>query len=337
MTDRGMFVLHAAGGAQIGVGHLSRCRSLAVELLRKQISVVFLIYESQEALAARFNVPGAQTFVAQSRADAMNIREELLREHFAARTVLITDLLNLGAEDADRARSEGFDLLVHVNDSGLPAYSADLVVDGDAFKTEASKEQTRVLCGARYHIVNPAITARRPYEPWDKPSVEKVLLCFGGADPARQTEFFLCELGKRRLSTMFTAVAGPAFSSERWEALQTLAGPRDHLIRASSNMAELILDHDAVVTLGGLTSYEAMCLGRAALAVACSNMAPYVEQLAAIGLLKNLGSGLRAVEELCASLADVESIRQLARAGWEAIDGRGAERVAAILAKKVKQ
>ncbi len=313
---------------------MSRCRSLAAEMLREQIGAVFLIYESPDALAAKFEVPGAPTFVARSRADAMDIRKQLLREHSDGRAVLITDLLNLGAEDADHARRDGFDLLIHVNDSGLPAYSADLVIDGDAFKKGANDEHARVLSGARYHIVNPGIAARRPNEPWDKPAVEKVLICFGGADPARQTEFFLCETGKRRLPVIFTVVAGPAFSSERWEALQTVAGPRDHLIRASSNMADLILDHDAVVTLGGLTSYETMCLGRAALAVACSDMAPYVEQLAAIGLLKNLGSGLRAIEELCASLADVESIRQLARAGWEAIDGRGAERVAQILAKK---
>jgi spore coat polysaccharide biosynthesis predicted glycosyltransferase SpsG len=339
MIGRGMFVLHAAGGEQIGVGHLGRCRSLAAELLRKKMGTVFLLYESPEAVAARFAVPGARTLIARSKGDAVGIRRQLLREKRYSYAVLVTDLLNLRAKDAEDARRDGFDILVHINDSGLPAYAADLFVDGDAFKmmSEANVGHSRLLSGAPYHIINPAVAARRPNAPWSKPTVEKVLICFGGADPERQTELFLHRKRNRRLSVTFTAVAGPAFSSERWEALRALTGPYDRLVRAPSEMADLILDHDAIVTLGGLTSYEAMCLGRAVLAVPLSHMAPYVKRLAAAGLLKSLGNGVHAIDELCGSLADVAGICQLAHLGWETIDGRGTERVAAVLARMLRE
>jgi spore coat polysaccharide biosynthesis predicted glycosyltransferase SpsG len=327
-----MFVIHAAGGSEIGIGHMSRCRSLAAELLRRRAGPVVLVYEAPSEIAERFCPPGARVVVASSRMAALEMREEVLRKNGCTSSVLITDLLQLGAKDAAFARRQGFQTLVHLNDSGPPGYAADLVVDGDAFKIqETGIDGTKYLCGAAYHIVEPSVVARRPAQPWNKAAVESVLFCFGGADPAQQTEFFVRETNKRRSTIMFTVMAGPAFSPQRWEVLASLAGPNYRLMRAFSGLADFILEHDAVVTLGGLTSYEAMCLGRAVFAIEWAHMAPYVEQLDAVGLLKNLGSGERTVDHLYESLMDAESVRRLARSGWEAIDGRGAERVVGII------
>jgi spore coat polysaccharide biosynthesis predicted glycosyltransferase SpsG len=328
-----MFVIHAAGGSETGVGHLSRCRSLAVELLRRRAGPVVLVYEALAEIAEKFCPPGAQLMVASSRMRAVKMREEALRKTGKTSSVLITDLLQLGENDAAFARRQGFQTLVHLNDSGLPAYAADLVVDGDAFKNgqQSSVVGASYLCGAAYHIVEPSVVARRPAQPWNKAAVETVLLCFGGADPDRQTEFFVHETSKRRSTVTFTVAAGPAFSPQRCEVLASLAGPNYRFVRGSSGMADFILEHDVVVTLGGLTSYEAMCLGRAVFAVAWAHMAPYVEQLDAVGLLNNLGSGEGTIDHLYLSVGNTESVRRLARAGYEAIDGRGAERVIGVI------
>jgi spore coat polysaccharide biosynthesis predicted glycosyltransferase SpsG len=333
-----MFMIHAAGGNETGIGHLSRCRSLAAELLRRRAGPVVLVFEAPSEIAERFSPSGARLIVASSRMAALEMREEALRKTGCASSFLITDLLQLGANDAAFARCQGFQRLVHLNDSGLCAYSADLTIDGDAFKStqEINKGATKYLSGAFYHIVDPSVASRRPAQPWSKAAVERVLLCFGGADPAQQTEFFVHETRKRPSTVMFTVVAGPTFSPQRWEVLASLAGPNCRLMRAPSGMADFILEHDAVVTLGGLTSYEAMCLGRAVFAVAWAHMAPYVEQLDAVGLLKNLGSGEGIIDHLYASLADAESTRRLARSGWEAIDGRGAERVVDVILRGCK-
>jgi spore coat polysaccharide biosynthesis predicted glycosyltransferase SpsG len=333
-----MFMIHAAGGSETGIGHLSRSRSVAAELIRLNAGPVVLVYEAPPEVAERFSSSGARVIVASSRASALEIRERALRELGSAHSVLITDLLRLGANDAVFARRQGFQVLVHLNDSGLSAYAADLTIDGDAFKgtQQVNKGLTKYLCGALYHIVDPSVACRRPVQPWSKATVEKVLVSLGGADPDQQTEFLVREIRKCPSSVEFTVVAGPAFSPARCELLASQVGSRCRLLRSCLNMADTILEHDAVVTLGGLTSYEAMCLGRAVFAVAWAHMAPYVEQLDAVGLLKNLGLGEGVIENLYASLADAESVWRLARSGWEAIDGRGAERVVGVILNEYK-
>src|SRR3989442_985229 len=188
-----MFMIHAAGGRETGVGHLTRCRSVAAELLRLNAGPVVLVYEAPSEVAERFSPSGARLIVASSRASALEIRERALRELGSAHSVLITDLLHLSANDAVFARRQGFQILVHLNDSGLSAYAADLTIDGDAFKSaqQVNKGTPKYLCGASYHIVDPSVAGRRPAQPWSKATVEKVLVSFGGADPAQQTEFFV--------------------------------------------------------------------------------------------------------------------------------------------------
>jgi len=333
-----MFLLHAAGGSDIGVGHLSRCRSLALELLRQGIGPVELLFEASADLAARFALEGANLSVAASRVEALRARGHLLSAHDASVPVLITDLLRLGAEDGLAARRQGFQFLAHLNDSATPNYGADVVIDGDAFKAAAptGQDPTRYLCGAAYHIVAPAVVARRPTKPWQGAGVRAVLICFGGADPAKQTELFVREVRGRPSPFKFTVVAGPGFSTERFEALRVLAGPDIILARAPAGLAELILAHDAVVTMGGLTSYEAMCLGRAVFAVAWFHLAHYVERLEAAGLLQNLGLGEPAVARLYESLTHTPEVRRLAEAGWQAIDGKGVERAVTCIRERVE-
>jgi spore coat polysaccharide biosynthesis predicted glycosyltransferase SpsG len=141
----------------------------------------------------------------------------------------------------------------------------------------------------------------------------------------------MSQISKYPSTVEFTVIAGPAFSPRRCEVLECQAAFGCRLLRPCSNMANAILEHDAVVTLGGLTSYEAMCLGRPVFAVAWSHMATYVEQLDAVGLLKNLGIGEGIIDHLYLSLADADSVRRLARSGWEVIDGQGAERVIGVI------
>jgi spore coat polysaccharide biosynthesis predicted glycosyltransferase SpsG len=322
-----MFVLHAAGGSVIGIGHLSRCQSLAQELLRQRAGEVVQLCEADAKLGERFAAPGAKLVLANDRASALELRERLAGHRPA---VLITDLLDLDKPAEELARKQ-FGVLVHLNDSGLPAYQPDLLIDGRAFQRPENypvMPRTKIFCGERYHIVRPSVAARRPESPWHGTAAHKVLLCFGGADPGQQTELFVGELAKGKSSCQFTVVAGPAFTEARRKALEALMSGRSRMVNAPTEMAGLILEHDVVVTLGGLTSYEAMCLGRPVCSVAWAHMKPYVEKLAAAGVLRNLGEGKAAVEVLCGALGDMELLRKLAENGWKAIDGKGAERAA---------
>src|SRR4030042_4325572 len=131
-----MILLHAAGGEDIGIGHLGRCKSLARELLYSSGEAVVLLYEAPYALACKFALPGVPIYIVEDRDEAFDTRKRIIIEFNSKKRILITDLLGLGFDDSKCAREQGFTHLVQLNDSSFPAYQADLFVDGDAFKEE---------------------------------------------------------------------------------------------------------------------------------------------------------------------------------------------------------
>jgi len=97
------------------------------------------------------------------------------------------------------------------------------------------------------------------------------------------------------------------------------------------DMAEAMAQADAVLSLGGITAYEAMLLGKPVGAFVWRHMAYYVEQLGRMGLVAALGEGHEAIGKLGSFLSDAETLRRIARRGWETVDGRGVERIASFI------
>ena len=322
-------VLHAAGGPQIGVGHLRRCATLAAAIAARDIADVTLLLQADEGLAGRYWVPGAQLVAVPNFATGLAARARLARA--GGSDVLVTDLLGLRRADGICAREQGFTRLVHINDDTANGYEADLFVLGDigASAEKAGLPPERVIAGARYHCVPADVAARRPATPRPGEPATNLLITLGGADPGRQTEALLEGLAGLGHPLPATVVAGPAFGVARLRGLHRLRGADVHIVEAPVTLAPLLETAELVVTLGGLTTYEAMCLGRPAAALSWGPMAEAVPQLAATGVLADVGTGPEAGARVAELAADPTSLGLLAWAGWEQVDGRGATRVAA--------
>ena len=63
-------------------------------------------------------------------------------------------------------------------------------------------------------------------------------------------------------------------------------------------MIDLILNHDALVTLGGMSAYEAMTLGTPVCGVEWSYLAYVVRSFAELKMINNLGDIKNAYENL---------------------------------------
>jgi spore coat polysaccharide biosynthesis predicted glycosyltransferase SpsG len=180
----------------------------------------------------------------------------------------------------------------------------------------------------------------RPEQTWQGDRLHRILVTFGGADPGNLTLNFLQRLRPllAEADLEVTAIAGPVFHPNHRYHLQNLAQeePRIHVVDAPSSLAELILEHDLTVTLGGITSYEAMCLGRACGAIAWEQKATHVEALAALDLLENLGTVEQAVDTLRDRLMEPTRLRTLANNGWQTIDGQGSDRIVAQIMQRVQ-
>lgn len=329
-------VLHCAAGPAIGLGHLARSASVTAALSRLGALAHLLVeapgaYPDLEAEAG-----GAPITRASDRAGARSAYRRLSCGG-PGRPVLVTDLLDLTPADADTARGMGFARIVHLTDSGADRYPADLFIDTDAVPRMHRPAASTILAGATFHAVRPTIVAARPAEPWrpDRArALRRVLITLGGADPGHCTEALVEGLTRAfpqapKPTPRFTLVAGPAFGEARRAALADTSSPEFALAAVDADMARLTASHDLIVTLGGETSYEAMCLGRPVACVRWAHMGPYVDAMARSGLVADLGG--EPAGALLALVHDPAALASLARAGYESVDGGGADRCAAAI------
>lgn len=336
-------VLHAAGNSQIGIGHLSRTATLAAALrINPFWHRVILLWEASPSLVEHFAPKDCEIIAVRDFQSGLNIRFQLAQT--AGLWVLITDLLNLKTEDMVTARTQGFRLLGYLNDSGTGRSVADLLIDEDAFKTSADLPadfQGIGLVGNAYRIIRPEVAQKRPAVSWRGDQVNRVLVSLGGADPGNLTLQLLRELLKLGLpeSLLITVVIGPAFNPEHTDQLQALGAAHTNLqaVQSPSCMATLLLEQDLVITLGGLTFYEACCLGKPCAAIAWSYMSFYVDALSHMGMVSNLGTIQQASVNLLQLIQNPTQLRTLAKRGWEMIDGQGANRIAAELVRLANQ
>jgi UDP-2,4-diacetamido-2,4,6-trideoxy-beta-L-altropyranose hydrolase len=101
-------------------------------------------------------------------------------------------------------------------------------------------------------------------------------------------------------------------------------------------MAEMLSACDVAAGAPGTTTWERACLGLPAAYLATSmNQVPLLEHLDAMGFCRFLGSTAITDEEFVdgfgAFLADRSVLTALRDRAWAAVDGRGAERLAAYL------
>lgn len=334
-------VLHAAGGPGIGVGHLSRTRALGLAIAAADPRArVRLLFEGPEQVIRRFAAAGIGLVHAADRGEALEQRAWMARE--GSPCILVTDLLELDETYYLGARAEGYSVLVHINDSGSGRARANLIIDEDPIPTPPPAGfRGTLLAGNAYRMIAPALVAQRPQAPWRGARVQRVLLTLGGADPGGIGLALLDGLyrpGRRAEmpEIRLRVLVGPAFPPALVEAIEGFAReePTVQAIAPVFDMAPLLLDNDLIVTLGGITSYEAMCLGRPVACVRHGHMGIYVQRMASEGLVQDLGDSTGAARRLTEILGAGAALGAAAERAYRSIDGRGARRVAETVLRR---
>lgn len=327
-------VLHAAGGRDVGVGHLRRTLTLAQALAALDRSIeLILLWEAHPSLAETMRGPAApgRLHLAATRSEGL-ARRDLLGRPPAA---LVSDILRPDDDYFAGARAAGYAIVAHVNDSGATRAAADLLVDEDPGAAPPPGHRGRFLSGTRFRMIAPELVARRGSMPWRGPRAVRVAIALGGADPNQLSARLLAALRDHPRFAEISVVlqVGPAFAPAAVAALEGLAAGADNVALSppSSTAGPVLAQADLIVTLGGITAYEAMCLGRAGAAVRDPGMAPYVRVLAGEGLLADLGEPEAAAAALLDLAQDGPRVVSLAERGHRAIDGQGARRVAEAL------
>ncbi len=319
-------------GARTGVGHLVRCVALAEELTARGADVHFLSDLGGVSWAeAQLEQRGLPWHPAPF--DEVGLVAAVRRLGLDA---LVVDSYVLPPQHTVAVRAAGIPVLAIV-DGETRGQSADIYVDQN-LDTALAVDAGLRLTGLDYALLRSAVRQLRPVTAPVHQTLRtpKVVAFFGGTDAYRaapQVARLLADAG-----VPFDATVVAADDGLRAELLAVEPGPgqRFEIIAPTDHLPKLLAGADLVVSASGTSTWELLCLGRAAALVwVVDNQILGYDRAIARGYAAGLGR-LGAFDDNATGLlrdllTDPARRTALAAAGWSAVDGRGVERVADAL------
>ena len=221
---------------------------------------------------------------------------------------------------------------------GAP-HSADVVLNQNPSATlqqyAARDRKTRLLLGLRFATLRAQFAAWRGWERSTPARAQRLLVTFGGTDPARVTFKAIEALrDDTTLSVEIIVGAGNPFCSEIERAC---AGTHLRVRRDVTDMPALMAECDFALAAAGSTTLECVFLGLPLNVFAVAdNQRELARALAACGVARDLGwhseIAPEAIAEAVAQLREDGAARAaMSAAGRALVDGHGAARVVAHL------
>ncbi len=334
-------VLRTVAGLDAGLGHLTRCLSLAQALASQGAKPVFAMSAADAGVRAMVDEAGMELAHIPGDLDPRSDLEALAgltRTRGAAAVVL--DGYRFDQAYLDALSQAVFCL--YLDDLGEFPPASHLVLN----QNPAARPQDypprpgqRLLLGLRYALLRPAFARLRAERPrHTSETATNLLVTFGGADPNALCARALEALNRCRRRYVIKVVAGglPAPLA----AARDAAGHSPHQVLVHervADMAQLMAWADMALCGSGVTGYEMCCLGLPMVVLTpVDNQMAVSRGMERAGLIRHLGWWERVGSEEMADAVDEvaaarEERKRLSAAGQAAVDGLGAQRVAQIL------
>jgi UDP-2,4-diacetamido-2,4,6-trideoxy-beta-L-altropyranose hydrolase len=339
-------LIRADGSPQIGLGHVMRCLALAQAWQDRGGTACFVRAGTADVFDERLAAEGVglrRIGCVTGSAEDADAARALARELNAAAVVL--DGYHFNTAFQARLRGDAVKLLCVDDNAHAGEYVADWVLNQNLHAEPAlyarRAPHTRLLLGTQLALLRREFTRWRDWPRETPARIRRLLVTLGGSDPDNVTGTVIAALERLSLSDLeVVVVVGGA--SLHYETLRaSLRLPGASLRRNVSDMPELMRWADLAVTAGGSTCWEAACLGLPLCSlVIVENQLASARRLASTGAAEVIEPGGAGwdTDKLAGVLNDLahNSARraQMTTVGRALVDGRGAERVAAIMAGK---
>ena len=226
--------------------------------------------------------------------------------------------------------------------NSVVSYVITPYLDAQHLRTEP--QCTNWITGVQYSILEESYSLIHKQMKLDElRSGNFILLCCGGSDPNRNTEYILRKFADEpNLQVEVKVVVGQLISTSRVKVLKKLAAkhPRNiSLIFDCHNISKLIAECGVVIGSVGLIRYEAACLGKPSYLIQNTpNYQNYLRNFHNKGLgniyfLQNERERI-AFEAKVQSLCTVEGLAEINKPnqiGFDFVDGCGAQKIVDLL------
>jgi spore coat polysaccharide biosynthesis predicted glycosyltransferase SpsG len=341
-------LIRCDGTHEVGMGHVSRCLALADELRdRERCTVTFAMRGSGTpgAAAVRGGGYAIDAVIADAEADYGDELQAIASSRGAAAIVVdVRDALSRASLEAIRDRGTR---IVAIDDASERRLAADLAfyppvpqveeMDWTAFRGRRYAGWEWVLLRREF-----AADGFTPPELSATSQGIDVLVTMGGGDPAGMTEFTMSALSLLANPLAICVVVGPAFA--RAESVIDAIVHSPHAVRiarAPRSLSTLMRASRLAVTSFGVSAYELAACGVPAVHICLTDdharsSSAFVKEAAAV----TAGVFGRITREALADpvrrlMGRADRRGHMATRASQLVDGRGAARVAAVIAAAI--
>lgn len=242
------------GNNEIGLGHVCRMLELADTFFYKPH-----IYYNEKITDKK--VFGNTTHILIAYEDNNDLVNRLKKEEYQ---VVINDILDTDEKYMRQIKDIiPSPRIVNFEDLGEGRKYADLVIN--ALYCDLDHEENTYF-GEKYYLVPKLFLLYKPIE--IKKNIQKVFVCFGGADPQNYTEKVLEIIKDKKYQNIdFTIVLGRAKKNAEF-LMKNMQCSNMKVLFDVKNMPELMSESDFAITSRGRTCYELATLGIPTIAMA---------------------------------------------------------------------
>ncbi|MBM7484102.1 UDP-2,4-diacetamido-2,4,6-trideoxy-beta-L-altropyranose hydrolase [Bradyrhizobium sp. USDA 3686] len=360
-------VVRVDASVQMGMGHLTRCLTLANALAEGGIRSCFLLRGHAAGLASLVEgnrhavrlLPDPRAAISAEMTGAGSGYAHWLpttwqrdaeqtcqaMDEIGSADWLIVDHYALDARWENACRRDGLRILA-IDDLADRSHDCDILLDQNLVLQMDTRYRDRVseacvqLFGPRYALLRPEFAEQRRLSTGRSGEIGRILVCYGGSDPTNETAKAVQAIASLASPRMAVDVV-IGHSNPHAESIMRICSalPHAEVHRGANNLAELMRRADLSIGAGGVMSWERCCLGLPSVVVdIAANQVGALTALAEAGAALYLGSAASVTAETLADAirslrADSARARALAEAAFALADGEGRNRVAARMSE----
>lgn len=324
-------------GAKRGMGHISRCLSLATKLYEHGCEPIFIMRPFnagiEKVCSKGFKVIQLPVDLDEN-IEAIHIQSILTAINPQA---LVIDKLNTTL-DYMQSLKETEVYCINIDDLGEGNKMTDLLLC--TLVRPPSIAHKNLYSGPAYMVIADIFKNIHKRQKSINASVKHILISMGGSDPEKLTLKTIDAIEAMKIDATIQVIVGSAYTHYQEITQKINQSDKQFIVKSNvDNMHELLYEADLAIISGGVTVYEVAASGTPAIVI-CQNEHENTNVFEDYNFVVKAGLGTQlSVPEITSIikslLEDVTAREMLSENGKKMVDGQGAERISHLIKQLV--